>query len=278
MHRRHARRSHSGFTLMDLMIAVAVLGTLMTLAIPVYNDYLVRARVVQVLTSIDTLRTVFHAEYEVEGRIPRFKAGKEGELPSELSRLSFGPDLLNFGHLEEYLFQSSHHYGPFEGKDIPYLVLVAKNAEQTRYLQAIARVLPHSAYAWTIESVAMVVPLLNAETRHDSIIKALQAPKKNQPTQQPMAQPTPQPIAQPQPQPVLQPQILKPQPQQPGQQTTVMGGGPTQATSQQGVAPGGSSSTANSHQQYEDCRAHVLANHPHGHAFGLFKQCNRYAH
>ncbi len=291
------------------MIAVAVLGTLMALAIPTYNDYRVRARVAQVLTSIDTLRTVFHAEYEVEGLIPSFSPGKPGEIPPELSILPIGPELLKFAPLTETLIQSSHHYGPFEGKDIPYLMLQAKDPGQARYLRAVAHALPHSAYAWLLEPTVMIVPLLDAKARQHSVVQAKQQAAVTQ-------QATPRPVTCGPGQdryvwpatlsptgsatPVCLPKCPPGQTRDPAKPTAclapVQTPAPTQAKPStqvtQTVSPTasatqgnkGSPSTTtpvvatNPHQQYDDCRAHVLANHPHGHAYGLFRQCNRFAH
>ena len=41
----HAPRSAQGFTLIELMIVIAILGILLAIAIPAYSDYTVRARV-----------------------------------------------------------------------------------------------------------------------------------------------------------------------------------------------------------------------------------------
>ena len=38
-------RASSGFTLIELMIVIAILGILLAIAIPAYNDYTIRARI-----------------------------------------------------------------------------------------------------------------------------------------------------------------------------------------------------------------------------------------
>jgi type IV pilus assembly protein PilA len=57
-------RSKKGFTLIELMIVVAIIGVLAAIAIPAYRDYVRRARMSEVLAALDAIAqgaTEYHA-------------------------------------------------------------------------------------------------------------------------------------------------------------------------------------------------------------------------
>ena len=58
MKMRNARRAaQKGFTLIELMIVVAIIGILAAVALPAYQDYTVRARVSEVIMAASSCRT-----------------------------------------------------------------------------------------------------------------------------------------------------------------------------------------------------------------------------
>jgi len=51
------KQAQAGFTLIELMIVVAIIGILAAVAIPAYSDYTIKAKMANVLTSVDGLKT-----------------------------------------------------------------------------------------------------------------------------------------------------------------------------------------------------------------------------
>jgi type IV pilus assembly protein PilA len=66
LHRRHAQ----GFSLIELMIVVAIIGLLAVLAAPTYRDFTIRARASEIITFAASYKTDIAEYYAVKGVMP----------------------------------------------------------------------------------------------------------------------------------------------------------------------------------------------------------------
>ncbi len=65
---KHTKRS-DGYTLIELMIVVAIIGILAAVAIPTYQNYLIKARISNVLGSVASIKTATALCVEYAGGI-----------------------------------------------------------------------------------------------------------------------------------------------------------------------------------------------------------------
>ena len=67
---RVSRKLQQGFTLIELMIVVAIIGILAAIAIPAYQDYTIRAQVSEGLSLADGAKTAVAEYYTNHGTFP----------------------------------------------------------------------------------------------------------------------------------------------------------------------------------------------------------------
>jgi len=78
------RQAQQGFTLIELMIVVAIIGVLAAIAIPAYQDYTIRAQVAEGLNLAATAKNAISTYYTDRGDFPGDNAEAGIAEPDEI--------------------------------------------------------------------------------------------------------------------------------------------------------------------------------------------------
>ena len=79
-------RSAGGFSLIELMVVIAIIGILAVVALPAYQNYVKRSEFAQVIEDWDALKLAFELCWEIEGDL-RKCTESNGEIASAIKGL-----------------------------------------------------------------------------------------------------------------------------------------------------------------------------------------------
>ena len=82
------KKQNQGFTLIELMIVVAIIGILAALAIPAYQNYLKTAKFAEVILSIAPAKTAIEVCYQIEASLD--SCNTEAEIGIDSDQLEAG--------------------------------------------------------------------------------------------------------------------------------------------------------------------------------------------
>ena len=87
------KRLQQGFTLIELMIVVAIIGILAAVALPAYQDYTIRAKISEVILALSACRTSITEVYQSGGSQPAANSwGGEGVASRYVAGVSSDSD------------------------------------------------------------------------------------------------------------------------------------------------------------------------------------------
>ena len=89
-------RSQRGFTLIELMIVVAIVGILASIAIPAYSDYTVRAKVTEAVAAAGAIQNSIADYYYANNALPTTGADAGIDTGGDPEGSNYATDVISF--------------------------------------------------------------------------------------------------------------------------------------------------------------------------------------
>jgi type IV pilus assembly protein PilA len=112
------KQVQQGFTLIELMIVVAIIGILAAVAIPAYQDYTIRSRVTEGLSLASAAKTGVSEYFATNGTLPANNTEAGLSRPASIKGNSVQKVEVNAGTIEVTFVGSSSGMGDAGGKTL----------------------------------------------------------------------------------------------------------------------------------------------------------------